>query len=1000
MIAALSGTLFLSLLSSAALAIFIKSDSSGGSSGKIALRSYFETGTGTDLDPYVITRPRHLYNLSRLQRLNIFGPSTHFRLGLTGLSGQPQSKGPLVYASDTSWETTKTLDMDPNLFASPYEIYSIGTEGVPFYSTFDGQGLEIANLHVKADPHDAGLFGYTAAGSLVKNLFLESIVIETLGYDSSVAWQSRLFSDASCESGGLLYDGAFLYNAHPSDPEFDETKEFNLATTTSSDYAIVSFAAESIGNFVFDEETDIPEIGFTKPSDNLFSYSVRSSNPLLSLDGGKARPNVNALFQFFGEKKEEEGASYPIKTSSSLSLVATYADPSSGMTYSRVLLSLDFYFTLDNASDLSISMETRVGEQHKNYVGLFIGHCDGSIENCFAHNGKFNMNTLEGPSSAKLSNISHLGLVGKIGSGVQGRSAIDAKGGTTAGTDNGMLDFTTIYNDIIPSDTSFTPYSSYYHYSPNGESKYVDFLRRDVQNQYSTKLVDSAALKGKQVISNTDLGVFTYATDYQGENTGSTVETNWDNSLITKANPSVDGKYYVYYTTAEYNKADYYGGTSAMDQYTTALTSHYSGAFHTAYSFPAKTEYSLSSMRDREARHNYIIRFALEPTHRSNYGGLYLSDLDYDSTGGHFISDYLEYKLIDKYGSSIPHNTPDCGIMLQDTRTHEIGSLTASISTPNTRTTTNDVIEMFCINNDDTTEHYATDGTAPVANAVNFKIESADYANVTIVASSSERSKPSAVGIYRITESDFTRVNNQIALSQDFLDPDYAFFIPSDDYLAYFDYTTSVENGKSVGSIGVYNSLGKFSEADEDTFATAATGSDYGYAANKPRLFAHTFKLPRGRYCVATPLNTNQNKATQYANAAIYYLAAQGQINGTSQFRSSVFVGDNHISEVDFLKKRGADITGEGDETLEKQRAYVSLVETDPSIFGAASAYLRFAYENNQFKLLTDDLTEMLYVALSNYGAKEEIDGVDNVEANLFGQVIGSGNSLVYSRSP
>ena len=50
----------------------VNPDSGEGINGSVGLRKYFDSGTGTSSDPYNITRPMHLYNLSRLQALGAF----------------------------------------------------------------------------------------------------------------------------------------------------------------------------------------------------------------------------------------------------------------------------------------------------------------------------------------------------------------------------------------------------------------------------------------------------------------------------------------------------------------------------------------------------------------------------------------------------------------------------------------------------------------------------------------------------------------------------------------------------------------------------------------------------------------------------------------------------------------------------------------------------------------------------------------------------------------
>ena len=46
----------------ASLSLYNKDVNGNGTYGEVSLRSYYECGSGTENDPFVITRPRHLYN--------------------------------------------------------------------------------------------------------------------------------------------------------------------------------------------------------------------------------------------------------------------------------------------------------------------------------------------------------------------------------------------------------------------------------------------------------------------------------------------------------------------------------------------------------------------------------------------------------------------------------------------------------------------------------------------------------------------------------------------------------------------------------------------------------------------------------------------------------------------------------------------------------------------------------------------------------------------------
>ena len=168
------------------IALYQKSVKGNGTYGEVSLRSYYESGSGTETDPFIITRPRHLYNLSRLQGLGVYGEKAYFQLGKVDLGGVNSNGVPMCYADDSSIVKKPYLDMSgSNRDTNP--INAIGSEALPFYGEFDGQNVEIKDLNVYCNPQDSGLFGYTAHGSMVKNLFLSNVTINALGYTDEYA---------------------------------------------------------------------------------------------------------------------------------------------------------------------------------------------------------------------------------------------------------------------------------------------------------------------------------------------------------------------------------------------------------------------------------------------------------------------------------------------------------------------------------------------------------------------------------------------------------------------------------------------------------------------------------------------------------------------------------------------------------------------------------------------------------------------------------------------
>ena len=503
------------------IALYQKSVKGNGTYGEVSLRSYYESGSGTETDPFIITRPRHLYNLSRLQGLGVYGEKAYFQLGKVDLGGVNSNGVPMCYADDSSTVKKPYLDMSgSNRDTNP--INAIGSEALPFYGEFDGQNVEIKDLNVYCNPQDSGLFGYTAHGSMVKNLFLSNVTINALGYTDEYA---DLYSPESTIGNNAW----FVYTPN------DGSESINF----TSDYAntvFTYFNANNTTDFEYTEQgsSPIPTVSIHAPS-NSYTFSTLLSGDLVTLnENGEIVPDLTRVFEFFKEKKNEDDAKFPIQASSAASLIVSSVDRY-GQKHSKVLLNLEYDFTLDTESSTFISMGVRVSGDHGNNIGLVAGHCDGSISNCYVYNGSFQMNN-GGAGYNYLANGSDLGLIGKVGGTVQNILASESDVGAKEGKSIGVLDFTTIYRDII-SDTSFdgshtqSGLTAGVTYNPIPTTKYLQYLRY-YEGNYITIAEDAVSFRGRQIITNTDLGVFTVATDARTSGMNSNAGENIDKSVV------------------------------------------------------------------------------------------------------------------------------------------------------------------------------------------------------------------------------------------------------------------------------------------------------------------------------------------------------------------------------------------------------------------------------------------------------------------------------------
>lgn len=141
------------------------------------ISQYFHCGDGSENNPYVITRPVHLYNLTRLyEDLEGFAEeNNNFQLGY-----DLDNDGDLeFYSYDDSGVYQDSYSNELNM--NYYENFTpIGSEENPFGGTFDGSNLTIDNLNISSEGvSDIGVFGYVTESATVKDLYINNLSIDT-----------------------------------------------------------------------------------------------------------------------------------------------------------------------------------------------------------------------------------------------------------------------------------------------------------------------------------------------------------------------------------------------------------------------------------------------------------------------------------------------------------------------------------------------------------------------------------------------------------------------------------------------------------------------------------------------------------------------------------------------------------------------------------------------------------------------------------------------------
>ena len=192
------------------------------------ISSYFHCGTGTEEDPYVITRPVHLYNLVELmyadvEHFQVF--DKYFQLGYD-LDGNDQdlefydydNNGVLqINASTGEPKTTKVLNMA--YYSGDRALLPIGqyddTKNYPFAGQFDGSGLTVANLEVKGDGttgiDDLGFFGYVTEDAFIHNFYIENITIDASALTTGIHNATATAHTANANVG---YIAGHIQNAY------------------------------------------------------------------------------------------------------------------------------------------------------------------------------------------------------------------------------------------------------------------------------------------------------------------------------------------------------------------------------------------------------------------------------------------------------------------------------------------------------------------------------------------------------------------------------------------------------------------------------------------------------------------------------------------------------------------------------------------------------------------------------------------------------------------
>ena len=427
--------------------------------GDIGLRAYYHCGSGSIDDPYVITRPSHLYNLARLQNRGIYPEKRYFQIGLI------ENEGDEPYVLDDEGNPTNVLDM--TAYCARRTLPPIGSEGTPFCSEIDGNAIPIVGLRVEGNPEDVGVFGYVDSRGVVENMIFKNLEVKSMGYSDGTSSPQDYSDELFDREIDDLFDIGSSTTFGKASLDWVSTLSTDPATIAANTECMkntTGFPMNNINaaeNLVHEGETPTTTvIGYFRKNDpepeegDPFTYDWHSSSSLVK----KATINGEEVMviDLHDITSGEFSSGGRMKCNSRISITASTVYK--GISYSRVIQSYDIEFysnatTYDqggySATVFCDYVDTSPGSQATNYhhgfnIGLIAGHVDGSMVDCYVYDGTLLMNGVSGNKA--ISSESETGLIGEIGTNVH--TPINPKFGKKEYGETGVMNFSGIYKTI------------------------------------------------------------------------------------------------------------------------------------------------------------------------------------------------------------------------------------------------------------------------------------------------------------------------------------------------------------------------------------------------------------------------------------------------------------------------------------------------------------------------------------------------------------------------
>lgn len=865
--------------------------------GEVGLRGYFFDGDGlTPATAFEIVSPIHYYNLTRLQNLGIFPEKRYFQIGHD--FGGDIGIACINYDEQGVASYDKYIDMQE--LCDETIILPIGGESTPFVGTFDGKGMSLRNLTVSGYPEDIGVFGYVSYEGSVTGLVCENLTINSLGYTADVSAPDYLLFNADIEN---IFDenvadvsklmSLDFYNGIDSSKTKYELKHLNGMNGTA--FIDINQAGRLIDDSYIYK-------GYFQPNypvreGEIFTYSWKSSSSLIrnvqvDLDGDgeledRIMIDIEALHDSEGTE-DSFNSGGDMEADARISLIASVEVD--GYVYSRVIQSyvVEFYSygsVYDDGKygfsifcdyvDTGTTGDRNTNYHHGNNVGLLAGHVDGSFSKSYVYGGKFTFNS---DGYSPIFAETETALIGEIGANVI--NDIDPELSLVVHGDTGVMNFSKIYSLIRRDMDANEPHLiACGKATPGGESKavdyvsYDDFINEDTIGLYSQYLRHDdpgAGVEPHRIIkTSTDMtkwasnGKYPINSESDIKEDFNKVDFLWNNviqdeegkdrglgvfKIVTpynqaaKEHPETANQYLL----SNIGESEIINGASKTKVYfSTAEYDHTFGGDSWDNSPPNRAlkvpnYYDINTYTKQfERDFNYVYELDLQHMAASK-GNNYMYNTD--ST---FLTQYLSNKLIDKYGDNISWGNQRFGFMFRSSENELMTSLSSYMCVGQLDSKDKQPFEI-----DGETKYYPQ-------NSIIFSIENDNGANVSVVGNGAD------ICVYKNNPDVGGKVSKLYSMRSS--------NVSGADSHRYFTYDVGTGiTGEEVVPSNVKN-------GDND--------ADEGNA-----VYGHIFKLPKGDYCLGSRGGT----------ARIFFLAVQGQTDGTLGDKSMTYIG-SAVEDVDFI---------------------------------------------------------------------------------------------------